>query len=165
MNENQATWWTPEGFSQSSPPAEYTNMEDGDWNELLKKAGYEEVAEYGEDIASAGKITVYCQESDSHLLVTTETVLGWPSQFFVANQNRNSFFATWYPDYIAKVALVNKLDEFGNLAHALIAWIRHGHGIETIDEHGEYNFEELLRIEKGMRELRRKQAEKAAGKL
>jgi hypothetical protein len=49
MNENQVTWWAPEGFSQSSSPAEYASIEkDGDWDELLRKAGYEEIAEYGD---------------------------------------------------------------------------------------------------------------------
>jgi hypothetical protein len=163
MNKDNATWWAPEGFSQANLPVEYANMGDGDWYELLQKAGYEEVAEYGDDLTSAGKITVYRQESNGHLLVTTETVLGWQSQFFLTDQNRQVFFATWYPDYIAKAAAANKADELGKLTLAAISWIRHGRGIETIDEHGEHNFESLQRIEKGMRELRRKRAEKAAG--
>jgi hypothetical protein len=129
-------------------------MEDGDWDELLKKAGYEEIAEYGDDLASAGKIVVYCQKSDGHLLVITETILAWQSQFFVSDQNRQVFFATWYPDYIAKAATANKATEFEKLTRAAISWIRHGRGIETIDEHGEHNFESLQRIEKSFREFR-----------
>jgi hypothetical protein len=158
MNENQVTWWAPEGFSQTKPPVEYANIGNGDWEELLKKAGYEKIAEYGDDLTSAGKITIYHQESDGHLLVITETVLAEQSQFFVSDQNRQAFFATWYPDYIAKTATVNKADVLERLVRAVISWIRHGRGIGTIDEDGENNFESLQRIEKSFREFQLKKA-------
>jgi hypothetical protein len=96
--------------------------------------------------------------------VETETVLAWQTRFFVAEQNRDVFFATWYPDYVAKAATANKANELEKLTRAIVAWIRHGRGIETIDEYGDHNFESLQRIEKGMWELRKNRAEKAASK-
>lgn len=151
-----ATWWTPQGFIfQDPPPAYIAAWGNGtDWAECLKGAGYEAIASYGQGDAPDLEVRVYWHNTEAHLFVD---VWNWDcglSDFFVAEQFRNAFFASWYVEFLRSAAQIQQAVHVAMIAKSLLAFVRHGHGTRTIDEYGDESYEERVRREEDW--LRRK---------
>jgi hypothetical protein len=60
-------------------------------------------------------------------------------------RDRDEFFATWYLEFLRTGAQLSQNDHLKTIAKAFVAFVRHGHGTETIDEHGEFTLDDVLR--------------------
>ena len=92
----------------------------------------------------------------------SRTILGGVSLFFVAAEDQPEFFSTWYIGFIRDAAVTNHQCHLETIAKTLTAFVRHGHGEETIDEFGESSLDDDKRRWEKL-ECERQQAKKKAG--
>jgi len=76
-----ATWWTLEGFVLRPEPEAFSSMPDGDWGEVLAKAGYSSPVRCGDSIDDIN-IVVYDHASGKHSLVEFTSVDSVSAHFF-----------------------------------------------------------------------------------
>jgi hypothetical protein len=131
------TWWTTEGFSQAPEPELYTALpRTGDWEEMLKTAGYEPYTSCGGEYDNV-QLEVHSHRNDDHLLVCINNANGGLAGFFVSDENRAAFFATWYVQFLRDAAVIAQTEALEQIAKTLTAFVRRGHSTDTIDEYGE----------------------------
>jgi hypothetical protein len=159
MNEQSSkteTWWTPDGWHQDAAPASYSATEkETDYEKALTLAGYQRWAQYGTEFDQL-QISLY--RGDRHWLVDISNETGGLGIFFVAQAYESAFFATWYAQFLQDAALVNGYDPLCRIAKTLTAFVRHGHGAETIDEFGHMDKDDK-RAALRAKEFRSRQAE------
>jgi hypothetical protein len=137
------------------------NASDGKrtWEQCLEDAGYERLlASFRSDEL---EIAIYAHTIESHSLVEICDVAGSLSEFFVAEQDDNAFFASWYMEFLRSVAWSEQAKSLAKIARTLVAFVRHGHGKETIDEDGMLSHEEIESVqERNRREAAAAQSHK-----
>jgi hypothetical protein len=140
MNETQSTlgtWWTVEGFSKAAKPEVFSTLpKTGVVDEILKAAGYKCGLRYGGEF-DALQLEIYRHKIERHLLVYINNEDGGLAFFFVSLDDTAAFFATWYPQFLTNASLVAQRDKLERIATTLTAFVRHGHGLETIEEYGD----------------------------
>jgi hypothetical protein len=149
-----ATWWTPQGFVfQDPPPAFLATCEPGsDWGKWLKDAGYESIASCGEEKECPQlEVRVYRHRKEAHLFVDVWNWNGGLGDFFVTEQFKTVFFATWYVEFVRGIAQIEQAEQIMAIAKSLVAFVRHGHGRSTIDEFGLESYDEAERREEDWR--------------
>jgi hypothetical protein len=157
ITTDNATWWTPTGWSRSPEPEAYANMTGtGDWEDLLKAAGYKYHANYGGEFSEIS-VQIYYHASWDHLLVDLSNQNGGLASFFVASEHIGAFFATWYVQFLRDAAAPAILKSLEQIAETLTAFVRYGHGEDTIDEYGEMDYDDELKFR-----LKREAKEKAS---
>lgn len=115
----QATWWSDEGFVWQEEPEAFllTGNQDGDWKEILKRAGYKHD---NSSLAEGGlELEVYIHDT-GHLYVEIWDWNRCLSRFFVASIFENVFFATWYLEFDSRLAQIEQADQIKELASRLL---------------------------------------------
>jgi hypothetical protein len=136
------------------PPAFRAFLESGnddDWERGLAKAGYKKRHLFSSGKFPGLELRIYRHRLESHLYVavgdTNDGLSGYRclSEFFVAERDRNAFFATWYVEFMRSMAQVVQSESIATIARTLVAFVRHGHGTDTVDEDGEDSYDDRLR--------------------
>jgi hypothetical protein len=112
------------------------------WTEILNANGYEKSGQIGEpyDLVEAG---IWRQEEDGHLLV--ELNIGaddYSNRFFVRPEHVVHFFLTEAPKLAGAWAQVETAYQLQKITKTLGAFVRHGHGVDTIDEDGDRSLDD-----------------------
>jgi len=133
---------------------------------MLKEAGFKE--SYSGDITDVEEIGgsgVHIYETDEYppkiIFVELWNESSEIGRFFVRQEFVTMFYATWLPEFKARRSTCIIADEMIKIRQALIAFIRHGKGRDTIDVYGQTLDDREMWHERSM-ELRRQKAEKAA---
>ena len=129
---NKSTWWTPQGFTTGEPPAAYAELR-GSRREP-KEVGYELIIQPRDEFSDL-QVMIYTHKDHLHVQVWNHDCA--LSEFFVARSDEDLFFATWYVEFRRSAAQVNQAECLERIARTLTAFVRHGHGEDTIDEFGE----------------------------
>jgi hypothetical protein len=116
MSTKQVTWWSPGGFVLEGEPAAHltTHGQTGDWEEILKSAGYEKISSVGNESTTL-EVFIYDNQEGKHLMVE---IWNWDrslSRFFVHVSFENEFFAIWYLDFVHKVAHIKLAEQLSDL--------------------------------------------------
>jgi hypothetical protein len=111
MTESQvkACWWSTEGFATGIEPDAYTEMPSGRWEEVTRRAGYEQYASFGEEF-DALRVDVYFHRVQLHLLVSIGNENGGLTHFFVKERDQSAFFALWYVKFLRDAALIKQAE-------------------------------------------------------
>jgi hypothetical protein len=135
-----SSWWTEAGFIlKSAPPAYADQPESSD----LAQAGYVKFGDLGNrETNEPALLHVEIYWNKDHFLVEIWNETYQLSHFFVSDKSSAAFFATWYPDIVRAIALDNQSRQLSVIAKTLIAFVRHGHGPETISEYGGVSLDE-----------------------
>jgi hypothetical protein len=148
-NRLATSWWTPQGFvRREMPPAFRAFLENGnddDWERGLADAGHEKRHLFSNGKFPGLEIRIYRHwlGMESHLYVavgdTNDGSSGYRclSEFFVSERDVNAFFASWYVAFVRSAAQSEQAESIARIAKTLVAFVRHGHGTDTIDEYGE----------------------------
>ena len=152
QNEPSVAWWSPSGWLQKPAPEMYreaialSEKNSGDWLKALHDAGYSEYLSYSGDEFPLS-IEVYQSASpppEYHLFVQTFDGDGQQmNSFFIAGEDVESFSSDWYRSFLRDAAVLRQAAALEQIAKTLAAFVRHGHGIETISESGQLTSEEL----------------------
>ena len=150
-----ATWWTPQGFIllQDAPPAFQTAQgapAGSYWDKALADAGYTDAGcaplTASENNFSCGpKIKIYNHGAEDHLYVEVCGEYRSLSNFLVAEQHQDVFFATWYVEFARSVAQIEQAQQIAAIAKTLVAFVRHG--VDTIDEYGTTSYDDDVKRE------------------
>ena len=145
---HSSSWWTLEGFIRiKSAPQSYLDIpQDSDPEKTLAQAGYEKYALCG-NTETSNLLCVEIYRHKDHYLVEIWNDSSRLSHFFVSHEQSDAFFATWYPDFVRTIALDNQSRQLSVIAKTLIAFVRHGHGRETISEYGAMDLDNRLHHE------------------
>lgn len=178
MTENKgAIWWTPTGWKTGPVPAAYTAMDadpEGagmDYTKLMDRHGYTSRAIHAtqEEFAYLDytvRINQGNKKEDRPRHLWVEVMIeqdGGLSEFFVAHEHEKLF---WIEKWPALLEICNRtvvLDDLRSYVKAFVAFVRHGHGEEVIDEYGTKNMEDTQRERERfarMREEKRKYEQK-----
>jgi hypothetical protein len=139
-----SSWWTQEGFILKSAPQAYVDKpESSDPDNDLAQVGYEKFGALGNlEANEPALLHVEIYRHKDHFLVEIWNETYQLSQFFVSDKASAAFFATWYPDIVRAIALDNQSRHLSVIAKTLVAFVRHGHGLETISEYGGMSLDE-----------------------
>jgi hypothetical protein len=138
------TWWKAGDFLLAPAPCAYSSLPAGNipnWPSALKNAGYTNFAHYGDEFDPLS-VKVWRYQPENHLLVEIWNESNGLSLFFVAAPDSDMFFATWYVSFVRDATVARQRDVFDRIAKILIAFVRHGHGPDTIDEYGDESLDE-----------------------
>jgi hypothetical protein len=153
----KATWWTPEKYLQAPKPPAFARLdesdESGDWDKILKAGGYDMETFYGGEFDPL-QVRVHRHRDDRHLLVELWDVNVSLSTFFVSPEHRDAFFAMFYPQFLQAAALSMQADCLGQITKIFRAYVRHGHGPDTIDRNGSWDADDAA----DYRELKRQRS-------
>ena len=173
-DDNMTSWWTPTGWAWAKAPKNYQTMIDNpsetDWSSELRCAGYVDKYQtesrlegnrYEFDVWQHYKPDIHLHPGlEVHLYVGIGDAHGGLSEFFVRAEHIAPFWCDKFPELIRAEHESNRPD----LAKAIVAWVRHGHGEAVIDQWGEENHEErVLRMDQE-RAHHQQRAEKQAAK-
>ena len=152
QNEPAPPWWTASGWQKKAAPEVYRDMflkAETDWEKLLQETGYKSRAYYGGKFDPL-QIKVYeCRTEEHPYPVLHLFVEIWDesegqnvSLFFVEAEDEKIFFATWYPNFLKEAAALQQAIALERIAKTLTAFVRHGHGDDTIDEFGHQSYDD-----------------------
>jgi hypothetical protein len=161
------TWWTPQGFVIQDAPAAYLATQeqpDGDWRKILASAGYARLTSIANEEFDLLKIYVYSHSATGHLFVEIWNEYECLSHFFVTQQFENVFFATWYLEFVRTIAQIEQAKQIKAIAKSLTAFVRYGHGVDTIDEYGEQSYDDDVRARELKAAWRARKAARQDGK-
>lgn len=114
------------------PPVEYRlihEASDGLLDDLFTKAGYEKC---GPEWESELNWTMWKHRADRHLHVALWDSSNQLTAFFVAANDVPDFFVEKYPAMVAAVRNVDQIHFMEQIARIFLAFVRHGHGRDTI---------------------------------
>jgi hypothetical protein len=129
-NKQNATWWTPTGWTIKEQPQAFIKPTLIGWEEMLEKAGYEPDQCYGGWSADLS-LTSRRHNAEAHLLVIVGSGGYNTSQFFVAWEHREIFFASWYVQFVRDAAVATNawnLNEITKLLATFMDIIRGSDG-------------------------------------
>jgi hypothetical protein len=131
----EMSWWSPLGWKRQAPPPSYVEVFDSEelLTEARGKAGYEEVGPRVEDDGTQLEYKLF-KHTDGHLVVELYDGGSCIAEFFVADEDVAPFFVEKYPSLIAATVSAEKISNERALLKTLIAFVRHGHGKNTIDQ-------------------------------
>jgi hypothetical protein len=138
----------------------------GDDADRLKAAGYDYGAAQGEEFETAFELEAWCftpKEGDQDLSHYMVQVGDWSmilAQFFVEAAHADMFFASWWMEAVARSNAGRMAEMSARMAAAVVAFVRHGHGEDTIDEYGGTTLDDARRHANARA---RRSAAKAAG--
>ena len=123
------------------PPPAYTALwndeTERDWDKLLAKHGYERKGTIGGEF-SLIDVTIW-QHRDGHVLVDHHVAAGWSIVLFIRPDDVGAWSLDGYLKLAPAYAQAEQAAALSRLSKSIIAFIRHGHGEETIDEFGVKN--------------------------
>ena len=108
-----------------------------DWDKLLAKHGYERKGTIGGEF-SLIDVTIW-QHRDGHVLVDHHVAAGWSIVLFIRADDVGAWSLDGYQKLAPAYAQAEQAAALSRLSKSIIAFIRHGHGEETIDEFGVKN--------------------------
>ena len=163
MKTEPVKYWTPSGFTSGAEPPAYTAVTSGDetdWAKSLTENGYEKWEEIGEEFDLV-QVEIWRHKEDGHLLVEQYvSYCGTYEMFLVASEHVTEFFFIEIPRLMNSWAQAKIARQQQKIAKTLIAFVRHGHGQETIDEYGEQSLDDYEAWKKHQRleRLKRQQS-------
>ncbi len=151
-----ATWWTPTGWERASGPPIWVELQDNSdgWDEgdLRSRFGYGVVFDHSSTYR-AGAPEIWANSKYGHYIRIWdgEAVI---SEFFVHRQHVDAFMATEYLRLLAHGDQERQAESLQLISKALIAFVRHGHGVGTISASGDYTKEEAEERDEIRREMK-----------
>jgi hypothetical protein len=144
------------------PPPAYTALwldeMERDWEKLLAKHGYRLNGSIGEEEFSLVKVTIW-EHQDGHVLADHHVGGSWSIVFFVRAEGVGAWSLDGYLKLVQAYVQVEQADALSRLSKSVIAFIRHGHGEDTIDEYGEWSEDDhRRRLEQQAREQQKGKA-------
>jgi hypothetical protein len=165
---NLYAWWTPDGWTQSDAPEAYSVADQAKtgFDQSLEANGYRMLHKIGDSGQFITDVDIEVREhTDRHLYVGMGDCNGMLDEFFVAPQHHTPFMVDRFPGLIRDLASHEAASEWRTIRRAIVAFIRHGEGTDTIDEYGEYTFDDAKRAAADRRRIaERKAAEERAAK-
>jgi hypothetical protein len=160
MADDQKSWWTPNGWVRSPPPPPFLasiELEDAQvWDEVLAKNGYNKLHQFGDSaLETVIDVTVW-RHADEHLIVAVSDCDRMLAEFFVSDVHSTQFIVERLPILLSGYGLIET--ELSTIRKTLIAFVRHGHGVRTIDRYGEESLEEMDESAERWREAKAKRA-------
>jgi hypothetical protein len=139
-NTTNVEYWTPQGLTSGEPPPTWTAVcatkkTDSDLNEN----GYGKLVEIGKDY---DLIHIWVWEhADGHLWINTGSE-GYHQHLFVKPEHASAFLFNEVPKLTSIWVQAETASQLQKIAKTLIAFVRHGHGEETISEDGDYSLDD-----------------------
>jgi hypothetical protein len=143
-SDKQATWWRAGRFVRAEEPEAFTRSwtsKINNWEKSLEDVGYMRIHSYGGE-SELLSIKVWWHRQQEHYLLDVSYNSDGISVFFVSAEDQPEFFATWYVGFIRDATVTNQGRHLETIAKTLTAFVRHGHGEETIDEYGESSLDD-----------------------
>lgn len=140
-----ASWWTPHGWRQASEPERWRRLQQvTDWAVAMAAAGYRRAHDFnGDELRNAVNVTVW--RSDAEAYVELWDISEELTSFFVEKQHLPAFMVDKLPQMIGAFAAVDTAANLAQLSKAIVAFIRHGHGKQTISEDGYRSLDDTRR--------------------
>jgi hypothetical protein len=158
-------WWTPGGWENLPAPEPFPIPEQVTigWDEAFSAAGYSTVIQAGDtsDYNTSTEVKVSVQ-TDGHLHIAMWAVDTFLAEFFVAEAHRVSFIVDRLPTLLRDFAHHEAAIEMRRITKAILAFIRHGHGEDTIDEDGEFSRDDRIRAAEQRAHRRARETREAA---
>lgn len=135
-----ASWWTPHGWRRLPEPERWRKVKQVDttntaWADAMTAIGYRRAHDFNEDeVKNAINVTVW--RSDAEAYVELWDISEELTHFFVEEQHLPAFMVDKLPQMIGAFAAVDTAANLAQLNKAIVAFIRHGHGKQTITEDG-----------------------------
>jgi hypothetical protein len=151
-------WWTTDGrWEHHVPPDAWlaADAAETDFSDALRAAGYDILHKVGDsgDFITDVEIETWAH-SDGHLFVIISDCAGLLAEFFVSRIARVPFVVDKLPDLIRSFCIGDMLNELRTIRRAIVAWVRHGEGEDTIDQYGEATLDDRRRLNR-LRQARR----------
>jgi hypothetical protein len=156
-------YWTPAGIVMDEPPPAYAALwndeTETDWEKLLDKHGYEPKGRIGQEF-SLINVIIWRQQEDELLMVEHDIAGGYPDiTFFIRADDVGAWSLDGYIKLVQASAQADQAAALSRLSKSIIAFIRHGHGEDTIDEYGDWSLDDQIQVRE-LRELRARAREK-----
>lgn len=149
----RATWWRLTGWEKGPEPAPYAAewLAMASYEEEMPKRGYENlVCHEDQPHASDVQVAVWQHQDDDHLFVMLSNGYQGYSSFFVTGRDADAFMATAYLDLLRAGYAEQQARALQDMRRMFLAFVRHGHGENTIDSYGsETRDERRRRLERG----------------
>lgn len=136
--QTAATWWTLEGFTLGLEPEAFHSIleiPDTDWDKVIAQAGYSRIDSCGDESISI-KIEIYEHvEHDHYYVQYSSYTIG--ADFFVKAELYDAFIFRWYLKTLQEIAAAEQSKAITTLTSVIIAFVRQGHGRETVNANGD----------------------------
>lgn len=70
---------------------------------------------------------------------------GLECEYFVADEHAAAFLAERWPAILGVIAARQQSDALCTIARSIVAFVRHGHGTDTIDDEGRGSYDDYQR--------------------
>lgn len=136
------SWWSPAGWTRQAPPEPFVKASVADLPSVWEEEGYSRVLMMDDD-ESWLNYSLW-RNKDGHLHIQVWTGETCVEEFFVRGPDVAAFCVEKLPSMLNGAAALSGIERDRRLLKTLIAFVRFGHGEDTIDDMGHNDRDDII---------------------